>query len=518
MASERIIKVTDGGELRLYEDKENGRNFVALKAPSDIVSDYEISLPAGQGTDGEVLTADGAGGSRWGNSDATLNTAYHTGAQISADSGQIEVLKTDDTNAFHVYKSATGAGAGYSALNTGTGACFYGDQTGTGKVAHLVQEAPEDGLYVNKSNVSTGIPVHVDNAGTGVGIQVDQVGVAVGLQVNQTAAAYGIISNKTNVGAEDALRSYNAGTGDGIHVEQIGVGKALHINQTQAANAIHVEKTTGAGTAVAIDNAGSGVALTVANTSTGKGVQITQIAGGGVPLEIVNSASAIGETISQAADFRGLQVVKSATGSGSAGYFQTAGTDAAITGVTSNASSSGVSAITSVNGNALQVLKSGDGSGVAMVVTNLGTGSAIAIINAGTGHDIYGTSDTWHVTPGGHLYLSNGLNTYGLSLASRSRKIASDAITIDGTYSTIYLTVETTANDDLATITGAAYDGQIIILVNVEGTYDIAVKDGTGNISCISGGRDLTNRKDRMMLQWDSTLNLWCELSFANNA
>lgn len=50
-----------GANLKLYEDTDNGTNYVALKAADDISSDVTFTLPAADGTSGQVLQTDGSG-------------------------------------------------------------------------------------------------------------------------------------------------------------------------------------------------------------------------------------------------------------------------------------------------------------------------------------------------------------------------------------------------------------------------------------------------------------------------
>jgi hypothetical protein len=50
-----------GGELRAYEDTDNGTNFVSLKAPATLAADRTFVLPSADGTSGQALTTDGSG-------------------------------------------------------------------------------------------------------------------------------------------------------------------------------------------------------------------------------------------------------------------------------------------------------------------------------------------------------------------------------------------------------------------------------------------------------------------------
>jgi len=50
-----------GANLKLYEDTDNGTNFVSLKAADTIASNVTFTLPAADGTSGQVLQTNGSG-------------------------------------------------------------------------------------------------------------------------------------------------------------------------------------------------------------------------------------------------------------------------------------------------------------------------------------------------------------------------------------------------------------------------------------------------------------------------
>jgi hypothetical protein len=54
------ISIEDG-EIRLYESATNGTNYISIKPPSNIVSNYDIELPDTFGNYGQVLSADVGG-------------------------------------------------------------------------------------------------------------------------------------------------------------------------------------------------------------------------------------------------------------------------------------------------------------------------------------------------------------------------------------------------------------------------------------------------------------------------
>lgn len=95
-----------------------------------------------------------------------------------------------------------------------------------------------------------------------------------------------------------------------------------------------------------------------------------------------------------------------------------------------------------------------------------------------------------------------------------TRTIASGAITVgsSGFYGVLG---EGSVADDLTTINGGLYDGQVIIFRSVLAASPITFKDGIGNLRLVSD-RVLSSSQDRITLQWDG-LN-WIELSYADNS
>ena len=53
------------GEIKLYEDTDNGTNYVGWKAPASISADISWTLPAADGVSGQLLSTDGSGTLSW---------------------------------------------------------------------------------------------------------------------------------------------------------------------------------------------------------------------------------------------------------------------------------------------------------------------------------------------------------------------------------------------------------------------------------------------------------------------
>lgn len=111
------------------------------------------------------------------------------------------------------------------------------------------------------------------------------------------------------------------------------------------------------------------------------------------------------------------------------------------------------------------------------------------------------------------LYTGGGFGRSGYAVGP-TRTIAAGVITIS-THSYYRVANEgAAATDDLDTINGGSFDGQLLILAAASSTQDVVLKDMTGNLRLVSDFT-LTHAQDRIMLQWDGTA--WVELSRADN-
>ena len=95
-----------------------------------------------------------------------------------------------------------------------------------------------------------------------------------------------------------------------------------------------------------------------------------------------------------------------------------------------------------------------------------------------------------------------------------TKTIASGAITKP---SEAYFMIDTegaSATDDLDTINGGSFDGEVITIRAANGSRTVVVKDSTGNIRS-AGDFPLDNGQDRMTLMYDGVN--WCETSRSDN-
>jgi hypothetical protein len=116
----------DSGSIRLYEDTDNGTNYVSLAAPALIGSNFTLRLPNSAGTDGYVLKTDGTGNLSWvaqtsGFSGFTISDGSNTssitdGNTITFTSGEgIDAVVTQNGDALTISgEAASTTNAGIS--------------------------------------------------------------------------------------------------------------------------------------------------------------------------------------------------------------------------------------------------------------------------------------------------------------------------------------------------------------------------------------------------------------------
>ena len=77
-----------GGSVKLYEDTDNGTNFVALKAPNAVTSDTTFTLPDGDGTSGQFVRTNGSGQLEFATVVSSLSLAADSGSNDSFSTGE----------------------------------------------------------------------------------------------------------------------------------------------------------------------------------------------------------------------------------------------------------------------------------------------------------------------------------------------------------------------------------------------------------------------------------------------
>ena len=123
-------------DLKLYEDTDNGTNYVAFKAAASIPANVTWTLPAADGTNGQVLSTNGSGTLAW-----------------SAGGGGSITVSNDTSTAANIYPLLANVVSGtVSNVFTSNASIVY--QPSTGQLTSQVIAA-DNGLIVNKANVAT---------------------------------------------------------------------------------------------------------------------------------------------------------------------------------------------------------------------------------------------------------------------------------------------------------------------------------------------------------------------------
>ena len=65
-------------DIKLYEDTDNGTNYIALQSPASVASNVTFTLPSADGTSGQVLQTNGSGALSF-----TTPTGISTGKSIA---------------------------------------------------------------------------------------------------------------------------------------------------------------------------------------------------------------------------------------------------------------------------------------------------------------------------------------------------------------------------------------------------------------------------------------------------
>ena len=103
---------TAGSNIKLYEDTDNGTNYVAFKAPDTIAADVTWTLPAADGTSAQVLSTNGTGTLSWATAGSSQWTT--TGSDIYYTTGKVGIGTATPAYALDVARSGNGISARFT--------------------------------------------------------------------------------------------------------------------------------------------------------------------------------------------------------------------------------------------------------------------------------------------------------------------------------------------------------------------------------------------------------------------
>jgi hypothetical protein len=260
------ISLPSSNTLNLY-DSDNS-NYVAMRAPSTLSGNYTFRLPDGYGTNGQVLTSDGAGNLTWGDSPATGFISYGTTAtQSSADLTSNEYL-------YDVSYGSTSNGNALGARINSTGGSTSGSATG------LTVTAVSNG----SNNDAVAIVAKATVNGTGTAYALDAEGM-INTDTSYLIQDTVVLHNK----AQGVYLGNEAGNSITTGASNIAIGYGAMASATTASNNVVIGNNVGANLAgkgnVLI---GSGASL---GTSAGDSNNVAIGAGAKI-----NNSDAVGST------------------------------------------------------------------------------------------------------------------------------------------------------------------------------------------------------------------------------
>jgi hypothetical protein len=100
---------SSGAAIRLFEDTDNGTNYIALQAPAALAANVTLTLPDNDGTANQVLTTDGAGVLSWGSS----------GGSIAGAGGAIVINNTTVSTNYTIASGTNGFSVGPMTISSG---------------------------------------------------------------------------------------------------------------------------------------------------------------------------------------------------------------------------------------------------------------------------------------------------------------------------------------------------------------------------------------------------------------
>ena len=98
-----------GAAIRLFEDTDNGTNYIALQAPAALATNVTLVLPDNDGTVNQVLATDGSGVLSWADS----------GGSLSGAGGAIIINNTTINTSYTIASGTNGFSVGPMTVSSG---------------------------------------------------------------------------------------------------------------------------------------------------------------------------------------------------------------------------------------------------------------------------------------------------------------------------------------------------------------------------------------------------------------
>jgi hypothetical protein len=125
-----------GADLKLYEDSDNGTNYVSFKSPASITTNVTWTLPNADGTSGQAIATDGAGNLSW------------ISAVVGPASATDNAFARFDTTTGKLIQNSTGATLDDTGAPTFTGSVNVSGTSAAGADIKLYEDTDNGTNYV----------------------------------------------------------------------------------------------------------------------------------------------------------------------------------------------------------------------------------------------------------------------------------------------------------------------------------------------------------------------------------